>query len=491
MAQRSDGVVDGPRVGGAAAMLGPLRDRLSALLASFDPPKRFAAIASVLIFATLVATSLTQSTFIGQSAIDRESQLVGEMVRTLAARELSIDDLQDYRAAATVARFERSFGIVRQLSGVVRIKVFSRDETIVWSDEPQLVGSHFTMHHEHLAQALAGETHAVFDPPERALINAHEDLPQAQLIEFYVPLYLGGPHGVQDVPSGAFALYRTPDEVNRTIRHSLWLLWLVTGIGGVVLYLSLINLVNSIYGRQRKAEREFAALSEDHLRILHVEKLSAVGQTVSEIAHQINNPLVGVVNLAQLASREADNPARVKEIVAQIRSSGEHCRGFVQRMLGFSQIARCQPEMTDMKALVRDVVQLFGQSGDERSMIVVDEPAADLVLNVDQVLLRHALFNLLQNAVQACPAGPVEIGLAVAGAAQDDCVLSVRDHGPGIDRKVAEKVFSPFFSTRPGGTGLGLPVVKLVAIWHGGAVRVENDPGGGARFTMTLPMQRK
>jgi signal transduction histidine kinase len=311
------------------------------------------------------------------------------------------------------------------------------------------------------------------------------------LIEFYVPLYLGGPHGIDEVPSGVFALYRLPDELNRTIRHSLWLLWLVTGIGGVVLYFSLTNLVNSVYGRQRKAERQFAALSEEHLRIVHVEKLSAVGQTVSEIAHQINNPLVGVVNLAELADREADNPVRVREIVAQIRSAGEHCRGFVQRMLGFGQIARCQPEATDMKALVRDVVQLFGHSSDGRGSIVVAEPEAEVVLDVDPVLLRHALFNLLQNAVQACPDGAVEIGLAFGGTPPGDCILSVRDHGPGIDAKFAAKVFSPFFSTRPGGTGLGLPVVKLVAIWHGGQVRVENDPHGGARFTLTLPVQKR
>jgi len=74
----------------------------------------------------------------------------------------------------------------------VRIKVFRRDETIVWSDEPRLIGTAFTTHREHLAQAMAGETRAVFEPPQRAMLNAIEDLPRARLIEFYVPLYLGG-----------------------------------------------------------------------------------------------------------------------------------------------------------------------------------------------------------------------------------------------------------------------------------------------------------
>ncbi len=469
--------------------LGPIAGSRASTV-SVAPPWKFGVLALAVIVATLVAMSLTQSTFLSQSIIDRESRVVGELAITLAARELSAPDLDRYAERGIQARLERSFAVLKKISGVVRIKVFRKDRTIVWSDEPHLVGSNVTMHHDHFLRALAGETLATFDPPERALWNRTEDLPRAQLIEFYVPLYLGGPSGVRDGPSGVLALYRLPDELNSTIRHSLFLIWALTGAGGAVIYFALMKLVNSVYGRQREAEWQFAALSQEHQRIVQVEKLSSVGQTVSEIAHQINNPLVGVVNLAQLAEREADDPRRVRELLGEIRHAGEQCRDFVRRMLGFSRVARCEPQPTDLRALVLDVVGLFAPNGARRGEVRATLPDRDLTVTLDPVLMRHALFNLIQNAVQACPDAPIEVSVEIDhGESADECRLSVVDHGPGIDPKLTERIFSPFFSTRPDGTGLGLPIAKLVVMWHGGRIHAENNPGGGARFAISLPMK--
>jgi signal transduction histidine kinase len=223
---------------------------------------------------------------------------------------------------------------------------------------------------------------------------------------------------------------------------------------------------------------------------MQIEKLSALGQMVTEIAHQLNNPLVGVINLAQLAERELANPQRVKELLGEIRKAGDHCRDFVQRMLRINKIARPEWQQTDINELVSETIDHFQQSLDGNPSVKFEASAEAIILQVDPILVRNALFNLIHNAVQAAPAGTVTVSLAldeqdgVAG-----CRIAVSDSGPGIAPEIADKLFNPLFTTRPGGTGLGLSIAQHIAALHHGYIRGENRPGGGAMFTMWLPTQ--
>ena len=256
-------------------------------------------------------------------------------------------------------------------------------------------------------------------------------------------------------------------------------------------YLAL-DRVERDYRRQHDLEHQLLRLDSEHRRILQLEKLSAVGTMVGGIAHQLNNPLVGVVNLAQLAEREADDPARTRELLREIRSAGEDCRDFVKRMLGFSKVSCFESRPTPMAELIEDTVLLFRQAESRHLPVEVKLPEAPAVLTVDPVLIRHALFNLLVNAAQATPDG--EDGIVISLERETDkernrpgWTLSVADHGRGMPPEVMEKVFVPFFTTRSDGTGLGLPVVQHVALLHDGQVTVSSEPGHGTRFAMWLP----
>jgi signal transduction histidine kinase len=114
-----------------------------------------------------------------------------------------------------------------------------------------------------------------------------------------------------------------------------------------------------------------------------------------------------------------------------------------------------------------------------------------LMLNVDPVLMRHALFNLMHNAALSEPKGPVAVSLALEDRKDvSGCQIAVSDSGSGIKPDVAAKLFTPFFTTRPGGTGLGLSVAQHIVAQHGGSIQAENKPGGGARFVIWLPALR-
>jgi signal transduction histidine kinase len=197
-----------------------------------------------------------------------------------------------------------------------------------------------------------------------------------------------------------------------------------------------------------------------------------------------------VLNLTQLAEREAEDPQRVKELLAEVRKAGVECREIVQRILRINQISRSEPQATNMKELVQDTIKFCNQSIGRHHVVEFDAPNQSVMLNVDPVLVRQALFNLIHNAILAAPEGTVKISLAPE---QREGVpgyqLSVSDSGGGFSDEVAAKLFKPFFTTRPHphGTGLGLSVAQHIAMKHGGSIRAENLPAGGARFSIWLP----
>ena len=465
----------------------PIRLRLT-------PPQTFTTVSLLLIVLLVLGITFTQSSFYGQAIIDRESVIFRDMVNAIALQQehehhLYPSDVERDPKPGVQKRLADTFGVLRKLSGVTLIKVFNRDKTIVWSSEPSLVGKYaVTRHPADLEKALGGEARAVFIQGKRTLETAYM-FPRLSLIEFYVPFTLGKHNISTDgKPSGVLAIYRFPQELNRTIHHAIFLLWLVTGVGGAILFGALYTLFRSVYYRQREAESQFAKLSTQHQRLVQIEKLSAMGQLVSEIAHQLNNPLVGVINLAELAERETVDPKRTKELLGEIRKAGDHCRRFVQQMLRFNQVARSEPQLIEMKTLVRETIAFLRQSMTSNPVVTLEAPDSDVMLEVDPVLIRHALFNLLHNAVLASPGTPVLVSLAseeVRGS--PGWCLSVADCGSGLTPEVKAKLFTPFFTTRDGGTGLGLSVAQHIVLQHGGSIRAENKPDGGALFVIWLP----
>jgi signal transduction histidine kinase len=179
----------------------------------------------------------------------------------------------------------------------------------------------------------------------------------------------------------------------------------------------------------------------------------------------------------------------VTELLTEVRKAGTECRDIVQRILRINQISRSTLQPTDLQALVRDTIAFCQQSIDLRHGVDFTAPDEGLVLDGDPVLLRQALFNLIHNAVLAAPNAPVQVVLARAARERVAGVrLSVTDSGAGFDSATAAKLFKPFFTTRPTGTGLGLSVAQHIVMKHGGVVLAENLPEGGARFSIWLPM---
>jgi two-component system sensor histidine kinase PilS (NtrC family) len=225
------------------------------------------------------------------------------------------------------------------------------------------------------------------------------------------------------------------------------------------------------------------------------ERLEAVAELAASLAHEIRNPLASIRSAVEQLTRPAlalDDRQLLQRLVV---SESDRLSRLLSEFLEFTGLRRGPAEQVDLASVVRDAVALVQQQADGVTVKVtgLDQPR---VIPGDADLLHRAVFNLVLNAVQfAGPSGEVGVSLERVGAGKvppglerrDPLRLVVRDSGPGVDPSALGRIFDPFYTTRPGGTGLGLAVVHRAVQAHDGAVFVDRAPAGGAEFTMVLP----
>ena len=230
---------------------------------------------------------------------------------------------------------------------------------------------------------------------------------------------------------------------------------------------------------------EFAEKNRLSQRLAEVEerryRLTEIGEMTARFAHQVRTPLAS----AMLYTAQLDrSTARQQRIVEKITARLDDLGRMVNDMLGFAAGARQDRENVGLYDLLTDIqLSLEGQfeAGVNIRVAVAD---ATLQVAVNRDALKGALLNLVTNAVQACGT-PATISLSALQDG-DRVEISVADDGPGIDAAVLPRVFEPFFTTRPQGTGLGLAVVMAVAKAHGGDAAVQTSEYGTC-FTIRLP----
>lgn len=212
------------------------------------------------------------------------------------------------------------------------------------------------------------------------------------------------------------------------------------------------------------------------------ERLTALGEMSAGIAHELRNPMAVISGYLKLLSKKKDasNQAIIRDITAEIDGMNR----IIDDLLTFARPASLNRVKTNIRemieACIANVLQATG--ADSRIKTVVN--ADDLELSVDEVLMRQALSNLMQNAVEAMPDGGT---ISVETHAGSNFTLHVADTGAGIPREAIKKVFLPFFTTKDKGVGLGLALVHKIVLSHGGRIEVKSREGKGTIFTVILP----
>lgn len=221
------------------------------------------------------------------------------------------------------------------------------------------------------------------------------------------------------------------------------------------------------------------------------KRLADLGQVAAGLAHELRNPLAsvsGCVELLRGAQGLSEEDQRVLGIVLRETARLDH---LLTRFLEFTRPAPPHRVATDLTALVRETLDVF--AGDPASQgLAIERTLAPVRVECDPDQIRQVLWNLLTNASQAvreAGRGGV-VGVSCETQPGGGALLAVVDDGPGIAPAARARIFTPFFTTKPRGTGLGLAVVQRIVDAHGGSVGVESVPGAGARFTVRLPTPR-
>jgi len=201
------------------------------------------------------------------------------------------------------------------------------------------------------------------------------------------------------------------------------------------------------------------------------------------IAHEVRNPLGGLELYAGLLRDAlANQPERLDE-VARIEREVGHLKAVVNEFLEFARRPSPRLETVALRPLFDEIRELASTGAPGGAAVAVDVTDG-IAVRADAVQVRRALLNLARNAVAAARGGHVQL----AAVPQDDRVrIEVRDDGPGVAPDLREKIFTPFFTTREKGTGLGLAFVREIVRDHGGEVAVRDAPGGGSVFSFELP----
>jgi signal transduction histidine kinase len=234
----------------------------------------------------------------------------------------------------------------------------------------------------------------------------------------------------------------------------------------------------------------------DQLRqqLLQAQKLSSVGALASSVAHEFNNILTTILNYARLALRPPIDEAARTQALEKILKGSQRAAVIINSMLGFARNTSTQREMTDLTALVEEVLILTDKDLSKHRIHVEKKfhgrPRASVVpAQIEQVLL-----NLIINARQAMPRGG-QLRIEVRDNAQSGMVeLKIGDSGVGIPPDRLRLIFEPFYTTKEpdanghGGTGLGLSVCRQIIEQHQGRIRVESLVGKGSTFTVKLPV---
>jgi len=264
-----------------------------------------------------------------------------------------------------------------------------------------------------------------------------------------------------------------------SLRRSVWIVMAVC----LLISLALITLFSMRFGHDVGVAR-----SGLRRQMERAEQVAAMGELVAGMAHELRNPLTAVRGFVQYLQHETD-PRERREYTAIILKEVDAINRVIQQLLNFAKPAPQHYRKVQVAGLLHEALLLVRTREVANRIDIVQILDPDLPdIEADAEMLKQVLLNLLLNAVQAIEsAGRIEIS-ASAGAGQT-LILRIHDTGCGISASDRENVFTPFFTTKHTGTGLGLPIVQRIIAAHHGRIDIESEPGHGTLITIELPLR--
>ena len=247
----------------------------------------------------------------------------------------------------------------------------------------------------------------------------------------------------------------------------------------------------------RQQKKAVEALQEAQEELAHIARVNTLGQLAAAIAHEISQPLSAVVNAGRAGlnwlRHSPPDLGEARDAFEEILRQGRRAGEVIDRIRDLVKGGPPQFAPVNLRQLIGDVILLTRPDLDRRGIRVETELEPDIpLIQGDPVQLQQVLLNLILNAVDAMtprPAGDRDLLLTLTRQANDTVVVGVRDSGTGFDPGSADRLFAPFFTTKAGGLGMGLPISRSIVEAHGGSLWAAPNPSGGTVFLFSLPLE--
>jgi two-component system sensor histidine kinase AtoS len=297
-----------------------------------------------------------------------------------------------------------------------------------------------------------------------------------------------------DTPDAAAAV---PARIERMLKGGEWLKAEVTHCAkdGRVFPIELSAGVFE-FGNHKyilAIDRDITERKQAQEALQRAEQIRTAGELATGLAHEIKNPLAGIKVTMETLAEEPYLSEEDRSVLFKVIDEIKRIEGLIKGLLNFARPPKPQFTPTDVNTVLDTAAQLVLKnrshaSGETGAIDMVKELSPDLPEIIgDPMQLKQVFMNLLLNAVDAMPEGGTVVLKTSFGEAAHAVMVDISDTGKGIDARVLDKMFQPFFTTKSKGTGLGLAISKRLIEEHGGKISIENNKGGGSTFRISLP----
>jgi two-component system NtrC family sensor kinase len=248
---------------------------------------------------------------------------------------------------------------------------------------------------------------------------------------------------------------------------------------------------------EKRVDQKTQELNRAHEQMLRVEKMASIGKLAAIVAHEINNPLAGILTYAKLLKKQfaRENDKKYDEVLSSldlIESESRRCGEIIKNLLTFSRAASMKHELADLNVVVDRCVRLVHHQLDLQNVRMHFDLAGDLPLVwCDPAQIEQVILALVMNAAGAMQKGGNLTLCSRKIDTEPQVQLEVQDDGTGIPPELVSQMFEPFFTTKEGGhsLGLGLAISRMIVERHRGRIDVKSQLGRGTLFTITLPIE--
>jgi two-component system sensor histidine kinase HydH len=437
--------------------------------------RRFALTSLGVIAIIALGLGWLMSHMLTQRMLQREGEVSMDFIQNLLLTDHSGQYLAHPNDAELKARFMSSMEHVFAMSDPVRANAYQTNGTVLWSTDKALVGRRYPVNDE-LDEALLGKLVVHSGQLDSGDPDKGEHVGLAQRTRYYVESYIPILDPQTRQVLGVMELYKVPVQLNASIRDAVLQLWLACTVSAAGLFVAL-------YWTVARADR---VMRDQQARLAESQTLSTAVELARAVAHNLRNPLASIrVSAEMLQASDAAAPD-FAEHCTDITASVDRADRWITELVRVSQAPKLQSEVVWPSRVIGECLQEMASEMNRRGIRWTVPAEQAPAIQAHTAMLRQILISILANATDAMPDGGTIAVSWTQSATQLKLLLT--DNGPGIGEEVASALFRPFFSTKSGGLGIGLALVKRMVEQWGGEVSLKRAPVKGTCVELMLPL---